>query len=387
MSFLKIAVISDLHCKHKSAEHKNLTSTILYSNDIGVAEFKHPVKALYKFIKAQELKADIVLCPGDVTDSSDDQGLLTGFSYLEKISKALDTEKLIFTIGNHDVNSRDSLADDVFNKLKNIDEKYPLPTKTANDHYWLHGFAVITDGDVLILVFNSCYSHRTSAKAQKSKIDQPTLDKINAELALHKVADFKHKILLCHHHPLNHANIDYEDSDVIDKGDLLIDLVVKNGFHICVHGHKHEPRLRTVSKLPIFCSGSFSSLMNVSVIKGDNTFHMIYLKETENKGYIKTWVHLPMVGWMTRDDSQFPSYVGFGYQGNIEILAKQIVDFLEKTGSSFIQFETLEKQFEDILYLDEQDQKKLSTILLDKYHWSFEPNYPNKPRLLLKQVI
>jgi len=54
---LKIAVISDLHCKHSKSEDKTV-STLLYSDDIAGSITTNPYLALKELIKSNELVSD-----------------------------------------------------------------------------------------------------------------------------------------------------------------------------------------------------------------------------------------------------------------------------------------------------------------------------------------
>ena len=102
-SNIKIAIISDLHCKHSSSEGAT-KSTLLYSDDITGTAMTNPIKALKELINDREIETQILLCPGDIADKADPQGLTSGWGYLEAIQKSLKADLLIATIGNHDVN-------------------------------------------------------------------------------------------------------------------------------------------------------------------------------------------------------------------------------------------------------------------------------------------
>lgn len=384
---MKLAIVSDLHCKHPSKEKEAVKSTFLYSDDIGLNTNKHPVKALCKLIKSEGIVADFLLCPGDITDLADQQGLITGFSHLIKIRDSLDTKYLISTVGNHDASSRDLEADSSFENLKNLDELYPFPDKTNNENYWKSGFTIFKIGNTLFMVFNSCFSHNNSTKAKTSKITANQLSEMSDQLDGLNLDEIKHRVFLCHHHPDKHSNLDYPDDDTIEKGDHLIDLLNKYKFQICIHGHKHDPRLSIRGNLPIFCSGSFSSKTNVDDMKADNTFHIVDLQEGTNKGTIRTWVYLPVRGWVEKADSEFPNNVGFGYNGNIEELGDSVKTLLDQSGAEFINFDELTKTIDDLIFLSEQNQNDLTSFLKNKFNMEFIPSFPSKPKILIKQRV
>jgi len=383
---MKLAVISDLHCKNPQNE-KNGKSTFLYSDDLGLVESRHPVKALIKLINDSKITANYAICPGDITDGADPAGLMSGWNWLEKIRSKLGAEYLISTVGNHDASSRDLEIDSPFEILRVLDDKYPLPTKEVNDEYWLHGFGIFTHEKTLFLVFNSCFSHVSASKAQTSKVTNNQIETIRKRLIEINAKDFQYKVFLCHHHPISQGNLDNADIDVISNGDKLIDLLNEFNFQVCIHGHKHDPKIRVLDKLPIFGSGSFSSLMNVTDLKSDNTFHLIHLEEKENKGYIQTWVYMPLKGWIQRDDTPFPCNVGFGFDGRVQDLSKAINKILEDKSMEYIVFERLTALIGDLKYLNLKDQIDLTSDLKDNHNLVFIPAYPNTPQILIKQVI
>lgn len=365
---------------HSSKETSGDRSTFLYSDDFGTTVNRHPIKALYKLIEQKNLQADLLLCPGDVANRADKQGLITGWSYLTRIKEKLTANSLVATIGNHDIESRNEDLGNVFSEIKLFDKDYPLPN--VSDSYWAQGYSISEYKDVLILNLNSCFFHGNSKNALLSKVEQYQLEGIEKELIQKDASKYTYKVLLCHHHPIGHASMDYRDTDKIDRGDDLLKLVNKYKFQIIIHGHKHEPRLTIIDTLPIFCAGSFSSLMNVNDLKVDNTFHIVSLEEWASKGVIQTWVYLPKEGWVTRLDSQFPCQIGFGYNGDIKVLAEKIREWFFKENGRVVLYDKLVSTFEDLTYMNEQGQKELADILKEKYSLMFSPEFPNKPNLL-----
>jgi predicted phosphodiesterase len=385
---IKIAIISDMHCMHSSKEKspENI-STHLYSDDLGTSENRHPVKALYKLINKETLRTKLLICPGDITNHADKQGLLSGWSYLEKIRSQLNATDIVATVGNHDIQSRNDLVGNVFLELQSLSPDYPVPKDIENSNYWSLGYLILKRDETLILNINSCFFHKNSITAKKSQIESSQLEAIEKELNSVNLDDFPYKIVLIHHHPIIHSNMDYEDVDKLDKGDELISLIKKFKFQIIVHGHKHESRLTISNSIPIFCSGSFSSLMNVNILKCDNTFHILNLEKFQAKGFIETWIYAPQEGWIYRQDTPFPCVTGFGFDGIIGSLAKEINEWLStsKEGKMSL-YNDLKSQFPDLNYLNKDKQIELAEELKNNFNLSFHPNYPSKPEVIIATI-
>lgn len=382
MSTINLAVISDLHCSHSSKDEKK--DCKLHSDDLGTSDKRHPVKSLLKLIKKENLSSDLVLCPGDITNCADKQGLITGWSFLKEIRSALNATDIIATIGNHDIDSRNLSLGNVFSEIKYLDDNYPLPN-VLKDEYWSNGYSFWKSNDILILNINTCYYHGNHVTVNESKIDQAQLDKIESLLDSENLETYNYRIALCHHHIIAHSNLDYSDSDKLDKGDNLALLLRKFNFQIVIHGHKHDPRLTMYNRLPIFCAGSFSSRMNTKDLEIQNTFHIVTLEKNHPTGYIRSWIHQPTEGWLTKLDTYFPCFTGFGFNGDISNLASQIKAWFDSRSNPIYKYEDLTKSFNTISNMTKEDQFFLSHEL-SKSGIVFHPPYPNLPKIIATEL-
>lgn len=376
---LKILVISDLHCRYKP--HGGKVETRLHSNILSKPRIKNPVEALKIMAKEASLYVDMVLCPGDITDKSDDQGYITGFNFLKELRLALGAKDLICTIGNHDVDSRALFSTRYDDIPKNLDNSFPLEDLTLQEQFWSKHYCIFKRDDIAVLVFNSAYSHTTRENASKSVIDDTVLEAIEKDLE--KLDDqINFKIALCHHHPAKHANITYRDEDVIDKGDLFLRVLYKFNFQILIHGHKHDPRLSYFNSLPVFCAGSFSSHENVRELGADNVVHVVTLKRGTKHGTISTYKYGPNNGWQ-HNGNYFPSKTGFGQQGNLDAIAKKCFDYLAGAGSQIVKFHDLVKAVPEIEFLIPDDQLKFNHEL-NAIGLTLEPQFPDLPTIISK---
>lgn len=386
MEELVIAVVSDLHCKHSQSEGPNEKATYLYSDLPKRPINKNPVEALKTMIARESLKTEILLCPGDISDKADTQGLISGWDYLGEIKKQLSAKVLIATTGNHDVNSRKLKDKTPFEALKDSINNYPVDDNDAMcKAFWAEGFCLYTVNNYAILVYNSSQYHTDKDEAGKSEIKAATIEKI--EKVISEIPEnIAFKVALCHHHPISHSNITYRDGDVIEKGDKFLEILSKNNFQIIIHGHKHEPKLRYENKLPVFCSGSFSSLMNLADTGARNLFHTIHLTPNQQKGIIKSWEYSPYNGWQLKNDTFFPCLTGFGNLTDIDLLAKSCADWFIKRGKELDHYKNLVDQFPDIQFLIPEDQIKLNNTLLKVYNIELSPALPGMPKIISIQI-
>ena len=381
---LSIIVISDLHCKY-SGNDKTAKSTNLYSDMARKPTAKNPASAFLSLIKAKKIKADVLLCPGDICDHADRQGLVTGWSYLEEFKRELDCEILAASVGNHDVNSYKLNDSPPFDFLKSLKDSYPIDNEEEVKAFWSEGFCVIEKDPYVILIYNSSFSHIGIDESRKSEIKDDVLEKMEQRMSNLK-HEPKFRIALCHHHASKHFSKDYPDSDVMDKGDLFINFLNKFNFQILIHGHKHDPRLTIINRLPVLCSGSFSSLMNIMDIGANNVFHIITLEPNEKKGKIQTWVYLPLNGWQIRDDAYFPCYTGFGFYGSVNSLVDHCAAWFLAQGQNHDHFANIIRQFPEIEFLTPAEQIVFGELLLSQYSIELSSALGNKPKTISKQL-
>ncbi len=325
MEELKIAVVSDLHCNHSRSEGG--IDTWLLSDNMRRPVHQHPVQSLIDLIKKDELKVDLLICPGDISNRTDPQGLITGWSFLEELKVSFYASHLIATLGNHDVDSRGIHNKyDFLNMPRNLKDNFPFEFPLERKSFIADSFCIIDLGEILIFNFNSVHSHTNKLSAEESIISDDILENIKNELGYIK-KEYKYKIAITHHHPIKHSNVGfkYKDKDSIEKGDKLIDILIEFNFQIFIHGHKHEPKLTIYNGLPIFASGSISSHMNIMETNSKNNFHIVELAPSESRGIIRSWDYTYGVGW-SPSTSKIKSEIGFGAKAGVKDYSKMILD-------------------------------------------------------------
>lgn len=389
MKVIRIAILSDLHCRHD----KEGVTTYLYSDAPRIPMDKHPIQALKAIIEKDKLNSDYVICPGDISDKIDIQGLVSGYGFVNEIKADLNASELFCVPGNHDVDSRKKYAVDTpFDILRRYILDYPLKDSKLLEKFWANNYVIFKDDKIKLLMINSVFNHFDTANAQKSVISEKLLSDISNELSSETDEEL-FKIAVCHHHPVKISNIDptkYKDGDSLENGDVLLKKLSEHKFHLFIHGHKHTPQLSINNYFPVFSSGSFSSLENIIESPFKNCFHIIelYLENGACKGKIDTWFYTCGKGWAkSKDpDEAFPTLTGFGVNADITELASKINQWFTSREKDRIRYEEVLNNFGDIQFLSPLQQKVLSDELL-KLQLEFNPTLTVGAKELSKQLI
>ena len=387
---LRIAVISDLHCRDSQSGNK---TTYLSSDLLKTPIYRHPIEALKKKIIDLSLTCDYLICLGDITDKINQQGLISGWGYLNEIASTLKIkpDKIVVIPGNHDVDSQGITSYSTFNHLiKSLNNVVPMNEIDLCNKFWGQHFIVKEFENLILLAYNSVHNHTNQSNALKTDIDPATLEALDNELSKY-LDTLKPKVALCHHHPIKLSNFDiiYKDGDSIENGDKFLDLLNEKKFDLFIHGHKHIPHLEYRNSLPIFCSGSFSSLENISILSKRNTFHIIEIldkNDSSSKGLIDTYEFVLGRGWNKNTDSKgfFPSKTGFGYLGDVMQLSKNINLWFQVRNKEILYYEEVLRNFDELNYLTPVQQQELEDNLFTIGEIKFIPSLNTEPLLITK---
>ena len=389
---IKIAIISDLHC---SNEDRASNETRLHDKTPAKPINRHPVKSIQERIKQDSIHADYLICLGDVTNKANEYGLNRGINYLKDIQTELNAGELLLVTGNHDVDTQNTT--DPFYQLKIRD--FPLSEDNIKSSYWHDNYCVIEREKTVLFVINTCYHIHSidDLNTPPPFNNNALLEDINIKLSQYKTTD-KFKLFLCHHHPLQQSDYDdtYTANDLIDGADKLLKILKNNGFHLVLHGHKHMIRIQYNDDLPVFASGSFSSLQNTRNFDGKNTFHLVDLKIEKHqcKGKITTWFYNYNSGWTKSKDPEsiFPTYTGFGCDHrNIKGFGDQIVDHFKdwyalEDKTKILLFKDVLTHFPDIEYLTPIQQDELMEYFKNHYKIEIIPNIKNGANHIIKLI-
>ncbi len=252
---VKLVVISDLHYrKHANDEVRPAAASR------GGGGFD-PVAAFAEMLEKDNVKADYLICPGDITDRASRDGLKSGWEKLNQIKNIVGARHLIVATGNHEVCSRvmDDAHDRAGNAEASVDPlgmlqeipQYPSSIWNGQDRkwvYWGRGYEFISDGDILFLLINSSHFHPTMKvnEFERGRISDHALKSLASDMKEHlKKVKPKVCIAILHHPPVNHEAQNHELGRIeMFNGGRLVDTFDKSGRPwLILHGHKHDGRV------------------------------------------------------------------------------------------------------------------------------------------------
>jgi predicted phosphodiesterase len=357
---LKIAIISDLHCYLPDPGIKSTLESFLIVGAKRVPAVRHPVQSLIDLIKREEIKIDTLLCPGDLTNKSCQEGLSQAWSHIQELGREMDCKNIICTLGNHDVDSRKINTKDPFQLPRTIHPDFLFNDKNIDRQYWADGFALIEgmDHNILYLVINTVADHTDEQTASRGAFADFRIDLLEKQLEQYAAnSDQQLRIALMHHHPIQHSSLDYSSEDVLSNGDILMDLLSKNKFKLLIHGHRHQPRLRRYvcnrNQMLILASGSFSAMLYGIGSTTRNLFHTVNItkKESTILGSINTWEFHHGLGWnrASEKSARIPFQVNFMDQFR-SIDSVVFKDWMETNNYIKVESEVIYSSFPEFRY-------------------------------------
>lgn len=337
---LRIAVLSDLHAFKRLQGDKSPDPSHLCISEPENNPTQHPFSGLEELIDRESLVADLVLCPGDMTDKADPDGIKYVWQWLHRLGGRLSAELTTATAGNHDFDSRGiTWSETSRDCLEALVPPFPLPDEAINTEYWGRSVAVIRQSNYRLAVLNSCSLHTSgasSATLDRGAITSATLQYLQRKLESSPQSDLN--ILLCHHHPQPHSELSLGEYDTMQRGQLLLDLLAEHGDWLVIHGHKHFPKLSYAGGGAggpvVFAAASFSgALAGKAATRTRNQFHII---EVPNKGpqdyglrgRVRSWYWAAGSGWLIAEGAStgLPREAGFGTRLHPKQIARQIAD-------------------------------------------------------------
>ena len=373
-NLLRIAVVSDLHA-HSIKRSDNPPSNLCI-HDPEQPAGQHPISALNFLITNDCLRADAILCAGDMGDKADRAGIKYVWSRLETLRCLLKAELIVGATGNHDLDSR-YVSDnyDAKGYLQTLDPPYPVKNERDCNKYWARNYLLIAKKQYRVLLLNSSAYHGAKPdEIDHGRITEYTLDAIENEL---KKSDKKPiNICLTHHHPHRHEDLNIPDYEVMQGGSRLLDLLSSSryGRWMVIHGHKHFAKVTyaqgTASSPLVFSVGSFSGELYGKKVSGmKNQFYIveIHLGEVEKRGLvgkIRSWDWSHGKGWVpsTGGDFGLPRESAFGFRSDLQNLATTVASVVNN--ARLINWTEVLKSVPDAGYLIARDYVELKEILV-----------------------
>lgn len=337
----RLLVVSDIHAFSKSA---NSADSVLDLTDASPTP-ANPLTDLIKLAQSSAVKADALICAGDICNRADAGGLAKAWGHLHELKSRLGASCMIATCGNHDLDSRylQKEADpDPKGALLALDPRFPFDEENLANKFWARDYAVVSISPSILLVNlnTSAYHGGPPEEINYGRVSKRTIAAISAEIETLPAA--KIYILLCHHHPVplgGWGNSD--DTEFLKNGQELLDALGKatRTSWLVIHGHRHTPRLlqgaSSMNSAPfVLGAGSLGARM----VGVPNQCHLIELNACDISdhasiiGKVQTWSWTDSSRWKaTTYPGGLPANCGFGYRGQIATLAKQIIDYVNNS--------------------------------------------------------
>ncbi len=379
---LTLAVLSDLHAFDKTHYSEVKPPSFL---DMSVGEDRHsihPISALKKLITSENLRADIIICAGDLGDKANPTYIQYTWTKLHELKKLLHSRLIAATPGNHDHDSRSKYCKfDPRGALQNLSPKFPLEKENDFNCFWAKNYTIVSDKIFRIVILNSSAFQGIGDEIHHGRISPWTLEGLEKDIDVNR--EFPINILVCHHHPQKHEGLNLTDYEVMDGGQSLLRLLGTGRFGqwIIIHGHKHYPMLSyaqgSTGGPVVFSAGSLCAYLDPEIqSRAQNQFYLIKfsLKDMNNYGFVgrfKAWDWYNGYGWKpAADKSGLPSAGGFGYRKQLELIAKDIAKLLN--GQAKKEWYEIAKAIPQLAYLIPSDLENLENQLSKRHALSME---------------
>ena len=373
---MRILLISDLHIYNGSEYKKNGIASPSFADVTGRGLEGTAHSELLKFITDNiEMEFDAIICPGDITDRADQDGLDAGILLLENIASVMKDRisrsvPIFATIGNHDLDSR--RTHNRYDGREYILSKHPIyPCKDmlSANQYWARAFTIDnTIPEMTILCINSAAYHiHAEQETNHGRITNLTLAAVKEELNNRDLGGIN--ICLIHHHlgPRHIAN--QNDEEYTDRGSELIRLLNdRPEYWLIIHGHQHFGQVEYAaggSRSPVILGLGSAFARPWAEIDRD-TANQVYLLEfrdgTSRTGKILTFQYHKPGSWMPGSTIQnLPGKFGFGFR-NLDALVNDIIESnFEATDGALVY-----NEFPELNFLIPTDMEQISTELQKK---------------------
>lgn len=375
----KVAVVSDIHAYTHTPAGSSAPSR-LKANDLNKSSTQHPLLALHALIQEQNVRADYLVCPGDLCHKADMDAAQYAWTEVERLAQMLEVKRFFGVTGNHDLDSRYVMPSTLDPKeaLRAMQPPFPIPgadSDDANTSYWANHFAVLTNTSVRALLIDTCSTHGLKKnETDHGRITPQTLGRIRKHLHDDK-GEYAINLALCHHHPQQHSELELGEYDFMRDGQQLLQLIGSGDFGswIVIHGHKHHPKITYAAggntSPVVFSAGSFSVLLDPQQGSQQNTFHLLEIESEPVRstlhGQARTFEFDFGRGWRpANDDSAIPYQAGFGFRGDLHPLAAKIAAAIPDSMKTICE---LAGQIPDLRYLLPSDRTHLLGMLRKRH--------------------
>ena len=393
--FVRLLVVSDVHFHNPlyqqyvvNGGRASLDPTSRLSTDTALGDPQNPFHALLRLVRDGKVKADALVCCGDLTTCADPTAMNLGWLQLHRLAEALKAGEPIVTAGNHDIDSRFKASNTLpMRMLKLLDPPFPSSDTGAAARYWSSGYCILERRPHLrVVLVNTCSLH-----GYQTEHDRHSDHGSFPEQLLQELPDALSgwnaplNILLCHHHP-KEIDLPAEDRSVAPNGDQLLAALGQLGQPnwLVLHGHRHLPSVRYASSSAstpiVFSAGSFAANLHLR-IQG-RTANQFYLLDLENPGNelrgryeAWTWNQHESDWHKGQATSALPASGGFGYRPEPAQAARTVAALVPARASGSLLWRDVEDNLPDLRFLLVEDRVALLDLLRDKHDIDWEsPN-------------
>lgn len=369
MSSYIIAVASDLHAFPPGCPS---SSTGSLETPLHGSLDESPLEALVAFVKRVGLRADALLCPGDLGDRAHPASQAYVWEGLNRLQTALQAKNLLATAGNHDLDSRFQVSGfDPFEGLRGLTPEFPLPDAPTshNDAYWSRHFVVHESSPARIVVLNSSAFHGYRSEGTDPEHDHGRVSAQTINWLVQSLDDQGRRdvnVLLCHHH-LQRFGVDDLDVSEMRGAQPLLDVLESAGHGpwLVIHGHRHYPWLAYAnggaSAPSIFSAGSVSGA--TWKLPVNNQFYLIAIDVASAAdlhsvtGTFRAWDWSPSGKWISAGEtSGLPARGGFGLREGILASANRAFSILKKSEAPFMTWDEVAEADPALRFLLPRDE-------------------------------
>ena len=355
-----------------------------------------------EFLKKYDGKFDYLLILGDMANEASPEEFKHFNLIVDEIVNILDLDlkDVFFTIGNHDANWKVFKDDEsgkttpeAFREMYTPLEESEILKQRLSDskgHLLESPFYCIWENDDIIVVsINTACMDAPAKKPHCGEIIKKTVDLLDAHLDEEKIkTDARVKILLMHHHPVNYENIvpDWKDFSILQCYKDIVDLLKGYRFDFIVHGHRHQPKLKSElnsrgEQLAIICSGSFSHLFPTYVYSVlSNQFHVLEIDDRDDEtgvlfGKLLNFAYSLRDGWQPSVKSYcgIEAKLSFGPNEHKDPLLKDAENFIvsEINSKGVCKVFDMIKKLEKFRYKDDGLVKEIVGEICNNHGFDF----------------
>ena len=371
---VRVAIVSDVHVQADPtmAGVGGHYAAAMPTND----PKRNPFEGALALIKSGGLRADVLLCCGDLADRAAPVALVDGWTRSHQMADALGAT-LVSTSGNHDVDSRFAHNDhDALGTLKALNPLFPVDDYHLANEYWARHFTVLEAPKYRILIVNSAAYHgydiplEASNKARKKYVPPEYEHGRIAESTLNSMKErfdsLENKpvnLLVCHHHVDKLDEIADSDYSAIDGAGRLLDWL-STGAHgewSIFNGHRHVAKFTlpgpTLESPFSFTAASFAkNLVDYPIDGLDNQFYLVEFDieaaaelKLRTAARFRSWSWRAGQGWcdapnlMSLPDREvvMPDRGGFGFRGDPDSLRQKILDEVRTSDLPYVSLDEL----------------------------------------------